>query len=86
MNLSDKESIIFTSQYIKDMNECSICYVVVNLLRRLLNKYIYRCESNGRYITIAVMMAKRIHLFPFRTQKLSSFTPKVLAVNRREDR
>ena len=37
-------------------------------------------------ITIAVMMAKRIHLFPFRTQKLSSFTPKVLAVNRREDR
>ena len=39
-----------------------------------------------RYITIAVMMAKRIHLFPFRTQKLSSFTPKVLAVNRREDR
>ena len=39
-----------------------------------------------RYITIAVMMAKRIHLFPFRTQKLSSFTPKVLAVNRWEDR
>ena len=37
-------------------------------------------------ITIAVMMAKRTHLFPFRTQKLSSFTPKVLAVNRREDR
>ena len=30
-------------------------------------------------ITIAVMMAKRIHLYPFRTQKLSSFTPKVLA-------
>ena len=39
-----------------------------------------------RYIAIAVMMAKRIHLFPFRTQKLSSLTPKVLAVNRREDR
>ena len=37
-------------------------------------------------ITIAVMMAKRSHLFPFRTQKLSSFTPKVLAVNCREDR
>ena len=37
-------------------------------------------------ITIAVMMAKRIHLFPYRTQKLSSFTPKVLAENCREDR
>ena len=37
-------------------------------------------------ITIAVMMAKRSHLFPFRTQKLSSFTPKVLAENCREDR
>ena len=37
-------------------------------------------------ITIAVMMAKRIHLFPFRTQKLSSFTPKVLVDNYREDR
>ena len=37
-------------------------------------------------ITIAVMMAKRIHLYPFRTQKLSSFTPKVLAENCREDR
>ena len=42
--------------------------------------------ARAEYITIAVMMAKRIHLFPFRTQKLSSFTPKVLAVNRREDR
>ena len=39
-----------------------------------------------RYITIAVMMAKRIHLFPFRTQKLSSFTPKVLVDNYWEDR
>ena len=38
------------------------------------------------YIAIAVAMAKRIHLFPFRTQKLSSFTPKVLTVNRWEDR
>ena len=37
-------------------------------------------------ITIAVMMAKRIHLYPFRTQKLSSFTPKVLAGYCREDR
>ena len=38
------------------------------------------------YITIAVMMAKRSHLFPFRTQKLSSFTPKVLAGYCWEDR
>ena len=37
-------------------------------------------------ITIAVMMAKRSHLFPFRTQKLSSFTPKVLAGYCWEDR
>ena len=37
-------------------------------------------------IAIAVMMAKRIHLFPFRTQKLSSFTPKVLVGYYREDR
>ena len=37
-------------------------------------------------ITIAVMMAKRIHLYPFRTQKLSSFTPKVLVGYYREDR
>ncbi len=77
MNLSDKESIIFTSQYIKDMNECSICYVVVNLLRRL-NKYVYVTAEKQRYITIAVMMAKRIHLFPFRTQKLSSSTAMIL--------
>ena len=39
-----------------------------------------------RYIAIAVMMAKRIHLYPFRTQKLSSLTPKVLRVNPWEDR
>ena len=39
-----------------------------------------------RYIAIAVMMAKRTHLFPFRTQKLSSFTPKVLVGYYREDR
>ena len=31
-------------------------------------------------------MAERIHLFPFRTQKLSFLTPKVLALKRREDR
>ena len=42
--------------------------------------------SIRRYIAIAVMMAKRTHLFPFRTQKLSSFTPKVLAENCWEDR
>ena len=39
-----------------------------------------------KHIAIAVMMAERSHLFPFRTQKLSFLTPKVLAVNRREDR
>ena len=36
-------------------------------------------EENGRIdITIAAIMAERIHLFPFRTQKLSFLTPKVL--------
>ena len=81
-------------------NSFENCYVVVNLLRerRLRaflktsgkewkrtykrSMYTQRCE----YITIAVMMAKRFHLFPFRTQKLSSFTPKVLVGYYREDR
>ena len=31
-------------------------------------------------------MAERIHLFPYRTQKLSFLTPKVLALKRWEDR
>ena len=31
-----------------------------------------------RYIAIAVTIAERIHLFSYRTQKLSSLTPKVL--------
>ena len=62
-----------------------ICYVVVNLLKRR-DKNVYMHEENRVDITIAVMMAKRIHLYPFRTQKLSSFTPKVLAENCREDR
>ena len=75
------------------------CYVVVNLLKRRLRKGLFRrgkpkkspkekyINTRNRVdITIAVMMAKRIHLYPFRTQKLSSFTPKVLAENCREDR
>ena len=66
------------------MSKYKFCYVVVSLLR--LKKYVYVAVETQRYITIAVMMAKRIHLFPFRTQKLSSFTPKVLTVNRWEDR
>ena len=49
-------------------------------------KSIYCAKRYARDITIAVMMAKRIHLYPFRTQKLSSLTPKVLAENCREDR
>ena len=36
----------------------------------------------GVYITIAVTIASRIHLFSFRTQKLSSITPKVLGWTR----
>ena len=35
---------------------------------------------------MAVTIAERIHLFPFRTQKLSSLTPKVLGLTTREDR
>ena len=34
--------------------------------------------SESCYITIPVIMAVRTHLFPFRTQKLSSLAPKVL--------
>ena len=72
-----------------------VCYVVVNLRER---REFLKAGKSGRnntnvciprkaeYITIAVTIAKRIHLFPFRTQKLSSFTPKVLTVNRWEDR
>ena len=38
-----------------------------------------REKKTGRIdITIAAIMAERIHLFPFRTQKLSFLTPKVL--------
>ena len=37
---------------------------------------IYPAESG--YIARAVTMAERIHLFSYRTQKLSSLTPKVL--------
>ena len=80
-----KISIIFTSFKKIDMKiYLSICYVVVNLLVKIKKTYMYR--RNTEYITIAVMMAKRTHLYPFRTQKLSSFTPKVLAENCREDR
>ena len=68
------------------MKKFAACYVVVNLLKKII-KYVYvDVLKRRRYIAIAVMMAKRIHLFPFRTQKLSSFTPKVLAENCREDR
>ena len=67
-----------------DFRKETKCYVVVNLLRKSIYKRMYAAKAE--YITIAVTMAKRIHLFPFRTQKLSSFTPKVLTVNRWEDR
>ena len=42
----------------------------------LAHKITYIAEM--RYNTIPVIMAMRIHLFPFRTQKLSSSTAKVL--------
>ena len=36
-------------------------------------------EQDGSVdITIAAIMAERFHLFPFRTQKLSSSVPKIL--------
>ena len=53
---------------------------------KIKEKQVYTLPEKVIDITIAVMMAKRSHLFPFRTQKLSSFTPKVLAENCREDR
>ena len=53
---------------------------------KIKKKEVYTLPEKVIDITIAVMMAKRSHLFPFRTQKLSSFTPKVLAGYCREDR
>ena len=53
-------------------------YAVVNLLIEKI-KYII-CESS--YITIAVTIALRSHLFSFRTQKLSSIALKVLGWTR----
>ena len=38
---------------------------------------VYRLRER-RYIAIAVTIAERSHLFSYRTQKLSSLTPKVL--------
>ena len=35
-------------------------------------------SAKAGYIAIAVTIAERIHLFSYRTQKLSSLTPKVL--------
>ena len=35
-------------------------------------------SSNLVRVTISVSIVKRFHLFPFRTQKLSSFTSKIL--------
>ena len=45
---------------------------------KIKNVKLYVGSGNAAYITIVVMVAKRIHLFPYRTQKLSSLTPKVL--------
>ena len=39
-----------------------------------------------RYIAIPVAIARRIHLFPFRTQKLSSVTPDVVGYNAPQDK
>ena len=45
-----------------------------------------RKRINWFLYTIVVTIAKRIHLFPFRTQKLSFFTPKVVSLTGRKDR
>ena len=39
---------------------------------------LYVWSLRALYIAIAVIMAERTHLFPFRTQKLSFLAPKVL--------
>ena len=38
-------------------------------------KYVFLGDYNDPY---AVLIAMRVHLFPYRTQKLSSFTPTIL--------
>ena len=54
-----------------------LCVVVSFGLKTKLNYKVY--TRFNRYIAIPVIMAVRIHLFPFRTQKLSSLAPRVLA-------
>ena len=60
-------------------------------------RYFLRREKAGRLkethtqvtpseYTIVVTIAERIHLFPFRTQKLSFLTPKVVPLTGRKDR
>ena len=45
--------------------------------RETFPKQVYKLRKR-RYIAIAVTIAERSHLFSYRTQKLSSLTPKVL--------
>ena len=47
--------------------------------RKAEAKHMYIPRASG-YIAIAVTIAERIHLFSYRTQKLSSLTPKVLGL------
>ena len=47
------------------------CIVFKNIIRICLTVMVW-------YITIVVIIAERFHLFPYRTQKLSFLTPKVL--------
>ena len=45
--------------------------------RETFPEQVYKLRER-RYIAIAVTIAERSHLFSYRTQKLSSLTPKVL--------
>ena len=53
------------------------CFIFIRVEPKGLTKERKRKDKRID-ITIAAIMAERIHLFPFRTQKLSFLTPKVL--------
>ena len=70
-NFSVKQKFIAIYFKIRDFKRF---YAVVSLQWLNLVYYLYQYS----YITIVVTIALRIHLFSFRTQKLSSAAPKVL--------
>ena len=83
-----QHACLLTGKTTNKARAADLRFVYLNTLYRLLygsrRKLRSRREQNNKGktyfdIAIAVIMAERIHLFPFRTQKLSFLTPKVLS-------